>query len=104
VDQFHVRVSQQERLTATVFSGIWAKQADLSQRSVLIDILNRAGFDAPLLLDRASTYDITAKLDDETQAAAMRGVFGTPTMFIGDQMFFGNDRLDFVVEALSATT
>jgi 2-hydroxychromene-2-carboxylate isomerase len=34
----------------------------------------------------------------------MRGVFGTPTMFIGDQMFFGNDRLDFVVEALSATT
>jgi 2-hydroxychromene-2-carboxylate isomerase len=87
-----------------VFSGVWAKQADLSQRSVLIDILNRAGFDAPLLLERASTDDITAKLDDETQAAAMRGVFGAPTMFIGDQMFFGNDRLDFVVEALSSTT
>jgi 2-hydroxychromene-2-carboxylate isomerase len=87
-----------------VFSGIWAKQADLSQRSVLIDILNRAGFDAPLLLERASTEDITAKLDAETQAAATRGVFGAPTMFVGDQMFFGNDRLDFVVEALRSTT
>jgi len=87
-----------------VFSGIWAKQADLSQRSVLIDILNRAGFDAPVLLERASTEDITAKLDAETQAAATRGVFGAPTMFVGDQMFFGNDRLDFVVEALRSTT
>jgi 2-hydroxychromene-2-carboxylate isomerase len=87
-----------------VFSGIWAKQADLSQRSVLIDILNRAGFDAPLLLERASTEEITAKLDAATQAAATRGVFGAPTMFVGDQMFFGNDRLDFVVEALRSTT
>jgi 2-hydroxychromene-2-carboxylate isomerase len=92
-----------EYVTA-VFSGIWAKQADLSQRSVLIDILNRAGFDAPLLLERASTGDITAKLDAETQAAATRGVFGAPTMFVGDQMFFGNDRLDFDVEALRSTT
>jgi 2-hydroxychromene-2-carboxylate isomerase len=91
-----------EYVTA-VFSGIWAKQADLSQRLVLIDILNRAGFNAPLLLERASTKDITAKLDSETQAAAMRGVFGAPTMFVGDQMFFGNDRLDFVAEALRST-
>jgi 2-hydroxychromene-2-carboxylate isomerase len=91
-----------EYVTA-VFSGIWAKQADLSQRLVLIDILNRAGFNAPLLLERASTEDITAKLDSETQAAAMRGVFGAPTMFVGDQMFFGNDRLDFVAEALRST-
>jgi 2-hydroxychromene-2-carboxylate isomerase len=92
-----------EYVTA-VFSGVWAKQADLSQRSVLIDILNRAGFDAPLLLERASTEDITAKLDAETQAAATRGVFGAPTIFVSDQMFFGNDRLDFVDEALRSTS
>jgi 2-hydroxychromene-2-carboxylate isomerase len=91
-----------EYVTA-VFSGIWAKQANLSQRSVLTDILNRAGFDAPLLLERASTEDVTAKLDSETQAAATRGVFGAPTMFVGDQMFFGNDRLDFVAEVLRST-
>ena len=45
-----------------------------------------------------------AKLDAETQAAAERGVFGAPTIFVGDQMFFGNDRLDFVVEALRTAT
>jgi 2-hydroxychromene-2-carboxylate isomerase len=33
----------------------------------------------------------------------MRGVFGAPTTFVGDQMFFGNDRLDFVAEALRST-
>jgi 2-hydroxychromene-2-carboxylate isomerase len=92
-----------EYVTA-VFSGIWAKQADLSQRAVLIDILNGAGFDAPLLLERAGTEHITAKLDAETLAAATRGVFGAPTMFVGDQMFFGNDRLDFVAEALRSTS
>jgi 2-hydroxychromene-2-carboxylate isomerase len=83
-----------------VFSGIWAKQADLSQRSVLIDILSRAGFDAPRLLERASAADVLAKMEAETRAAADRGVFGAPTMFVDDDMFFGNDRLDFVTEAL----
>jgi 2-hydroxychromene-2-carboxylate isomerase len=92
-----------EYVTA-VSSGIWAKQADLSQRSVLIDILSRAGFDAPRLLERASAADMDAKLDAETQEAAERGVFGAPTMFVGDDLFFGNDRLDFVAEALRSTS
>ncbi len=83
-----------------VFSGIWAKQADLSQRSILIDILSKAGFDAPRLLERACTEETIGKLEAETEAAAARGVFGAPTIFVGDQMYFGNDRLDFVAEAL----
>ena len=41
-----------------------------------------------------------AQLEAETKAAAERGVFGAPTMLVGDQMYFGNDRFDFVVEAL----
>jgi 2-hydroxychromene-2-carboxylate isomerase len=86
-----------------VFSGIWAKQADLSQRSVLIEILNRAGFEAPRLLERASAVDTIARLEAETRAAADRGVFGAPSTFVGDNMFFGNDRLDFVAEALRST-
>jgi len=84
----------------TVFAAIWGRPADLSQRSVLIDILERAGFDAPRLVERANAEDIIARLDTETKAAAERGVFGAPTMFVGEQMFFGNDRLDFVAEAL----
>jgi 2-hydroxychromene-2-carboxylate isomerase len=83
-----------------IFSAIWAKQADLSQPSVTTDVLNAAGFDAPRLLERANAEAVVAQLDAETSAAAERGVFGAPTLFVGDEMFFGNDRLDFVVEAL----
>lgn len=83
-----------------IFAAIWGKPEDLSQRSVLLSVLSRAGFDAPRLLERASAETVKAQLDAETTAAAERGVFGAPTMFVGDHMFFGNDRLDFVVEAL----
>jgi 2-hydroxychromene-2-carboxylate isomerase len=88
-----------EYVTA-VFAAIWGKPEDLSQRSVLIDVLDWAGFDAQLLLERASAGAMIAQLEAETKAAAERGVFGAPTMFVGDQMYFGNDRFDFVVEAL----
>ena len=89
------------RSTSTaIFAAIWGKPEDLSQRSVLIDVLRRAGFDAQQLLERASADSVIAQLEAETKAAAERGVFGAPTMFVGDQMYFGNDRFDFVVEAL----
>jgi 2-hydroxychromene-2-carboxylate isomerase len=88
-----------EYVTA-VFAAIWGKPEDLSQRSVLIDVLERAGFDAQRLLARASADAMIAQLEAQTKAAAERGVFGAPTMFVGDQMYFGNDRFDFVVEAL----
>ena len=84
----------------SVFAVIWGKQADLSQRSVLIDMLSGAGLDAERLLERASAAAMIARLDAETSAASARGVFGAPTIFVGDQMYFGNDRLDFVAEAL----
>lgn len=85
---------------AAIFAAMWGKPEDLAQRSVLIDVLSKAGFDGQRLLERAGTESVTAQLDAETNAAAERGVFGAPTIFVGDQMFFGNDRLDFVVEAL----
>jgi 2-hydroxychromene-2-carboxylate isomerase len=88
-----------EYVTA-VFAAIWGKPEDLSQRSVLIDVLRRAGFDAQRLLERASADPVIAQLEAETKAAAERGVFSAPTMFVGDQMYFGNDRFDFVIEAL----
>jgi 2-hydroxychromene-2-carboxylate isomerase len=91
-----------EYVTA-IFAAIWGKPEDLSQRPVLFDILSRAGFDGQRLIERASAEVVIAKLDSETTAAAERGVFGAPTIFVGDQMFFGNDRLDFVVDELRAT-
>jgi 2-hydroxychromene-2-carboxylate isomerase len=83
-----------------IFAAMWGKPEDLSQQSVLHDVLSRAGFDPERILERASADAVAVQLEAETNAAAERGVFGAPTMFVGEQMFFGNDRLDFVVEAL----
>ena len=85
-----------------IFDAVWGRPQDLSQRSVLVDVINKAGLEGQALLERANADSVKAQLDAETAAAADRGVFGAPTMFIGDQMFFGNDRLDFVVEELGA--
>jgi 2-hydroxychromene-2-carboxylate isomerase len=60
-----------EHVTA-VFAAIWGKPEDLSQRSVLIDVLERAGFDAQRLLARASADAMIAQLEAETKAAEGR--------------------------------
>jgi 2-hydroxychromene-2-carboxylate isomerase len=91
-----------EYVTA-IFAAMWGTPEDLSQRAILIDVLSRAGFDGKSLLERAGTDVMVAQLEAETTAAAERGVFGAPTMFVGDHMFFGNDRLDFVVDELRTT-
>ena len=74
--------------------------ADLSQRSVLIGVLGKAGFDGARLLEHAGSTELVGKLANNTAAAAERGVFGSPTMFVNGEMFFGNDRLDFVAAGL----
>jgi 2-hydroxychromene-2-carboxylate isomerase len=86
----------------TRYGAIWAGDIDLSERSNLAAILDRAGFDGAALLEAAGEARYGELLDKSTEAAAQRGVFGSPTFFVGDQMFFGNDRLDFLVESLKA--
>jgi 2-hydroxychromene-2-carboxylate isomerase len=83
-----------------VFRAVWGETVDLSQRAELIDLLAKASFDGSRLLDRANSPEYVAKLEKSTVAAAERGVFGSPTMFVIGEMFFGNDRLDFLAEAL----
>ncbi|MFT3923241.1 MAG: 2-hydroxychromene-2-carboxylate isomerase [Myxococcales bacterium] len=83
-----------------VFAALWSEPRDLSMRSVLRSTLDEAGFQSADLLDRAGSPEYVAKLDSLTSAAAERGLFGSPTMFIGDEMFFGNDRLEFLAQAL----
>jgi 2-hydroxychromene-2-carboxylate isomerase len=63
-------------------------------------MLTRNGFDPNEVLALTADEDVKAALKDNTEQAVQRGVFGAPCMFIGDQMFFGQDRLDFVLEAL----
>jgi 2-hydroxychromene-2-carboxylate isomerase len=83
-----------------VYPAVFGKPLDLSQRSELVRVLDKAGFDGARLLDRAKSQEYVDKLEESTRTAAERGVFGSPTMFVDGEMFFGNDRLDFMVQAL----
>jgi 2-hydroxychromene-2-carboxylate isomerase len=85
-----------------VYTALSGQPLDLSQRPLLFGVLDRAGFAGARLLERAAAPEYAARLERNTAAAAERGVFGSPTFFVRDEMFFGNDRLDFVAEALRA--
>jgi 2-hydroxychromene-2-carboxylate isomerase len=85
-----------------IFAAVWGKGDDLSDKGLLAQRLDAAGFSGATMIERASGADYAAKLNEATTKAAERGVFGAPTVFVGDDMFFGNDRLDFVAEALTA--
>ena len=87
---------------AAIFRAIWGEAADLSLRPKLIDVLTHAKLDGDRLLQRAASPEYVARLKESTAAAAERGVFGSPTMFVGKEMFFGNDRFDFMTQALSS--
>jgi 2-hydroxychromene-2-carboxylate isomerase len=64
-------------------------------------VLREAGLDADGILARAQTDDVKQALVAATQAAVARGVFGIPTFFVGEEMFFGKDRLDQVERYLT---
>jgi 2-hydroxychromene-2-carboxylate isomerase len=85
-----------------VFKAIWVDGQNMNDIAVVGAVLHAAGFDAAAMLALCSQQDVKDELKAATQAAVARGIFGAPTMFVGDEMFWGQDRLDFVREALMA--
>lgn len=90
-----------ERYVDTVFRAMWHTPCNMGDAAVLAQVLQRAGFDAEALLALAGDPEVKARLVATTEEAVARGVFGAPTMFVGERMFFGQDRLEFVREALA---
>ncbi len=84
----------------TVFKAIWVEQRNLGDASVLAATLEQAGLDAEAILALAGQAEVKARLIAATDEAVARGVFGAPTFFVGAEMFFGQDRLEFVRDAL----
>ena len=83
-----------------VFNAIWVDSLNMNDPAKAAEALRKAGFDAQALVALASEQTTKDALKAATQEAVDRGVFGAPTFFVGDQMFWGQDRLDFVKEAL----
>lgn len=85
---------------AAVFDAIWVQGLNLGDPLVVGKVLTGVGLDADQVLAWCSDADVKAQLKNTTDEAVRRGVFGAPTCFVGDEMFFGQDRLDFIRAAL----
>jgi 2-hydroxychromene-2-carboxylate isomerase len=83
-----------------VFQAIWVDGVNMNEPAEVARVLSAAGFDPAQLLALAGDDATKAALRATTDEAVARGVFGAPTMFVGDEMFFGQDRLDWVSAAL----
>ena len=93
--------SRFEDYCAAMFRAIWMDGQNMNDPGTVASVLTQAGFDAAALLALSSEPAVKEQLKAVTEAAVQRGVFGAPTFFVAEQMFWGQDRLDFVREALS---
>ncbi|WIM09732.1 2-hydroxychromene-2-carboxylate isomerase [Enhydrobacter sp.] len=84
------------------FEAYWGDDRDLSKEEVLADIAARAGLERQRFFAAIETGTCKARLRANTDELIARGGFGSPTMFVGGSMFFGNDRLPLVKAALEA--
>lgn len=99
-----IQLRQPERFQAFIdclFRAIWVEGRNLGDPAGVAVVLTEAGFDPDEVLALANDERTKTALKDKTEEAIQRGVFGAPSMFVGNDMFFGQDRLDFVREALS---
>ena len=95
------RPGQLQQLLGCVFKALWIDALDLNDPKLTAGILATGGFDPAEIESLAQDPETKAALKATTQEAVARGAFGAPTLFVGDQMFYGQDRMDFVREALS---
>jgi len=84
----------------TVFDAVWVAGKNMGDPEVVTQVLVDSGLDAPALMALSQDPEIKAALISATEEAVARGAFGTPTLYMDGEMFFGQDRLDFVEEAL----
>ena len=86
-----------------VFSGIWVERRNLGDVAEVREVLATAGLAVDAMLAATQQPLIKEALKTATDAAVGRGVFGVPAMFVGDVMFFGQDRLRYIEEAIQGS-
>ena len=81
--------------------GVWAGEKNIADPQTLREIIASVGLDAEATMKRASQPDIAATRDADTEAAIALNVFGAPTYVVDGELFWGQDRLDFVDRKLA---
>lgn len=88
-------------ITLALYRACWSEGKTLASTDDILSAIASAGLDRASIGERINDPTVVAQLEANTNEAAERGVFGSPSMFVGDTLFFGNDRLDFVREELA---
>jgi 2-hydroxychromene-2-carboxylate isomerase len=92
-----------ERYVDEVYRHMWSQPKKLDDPAVLRDALIQSGFDADRFAELVQDPEVKQALFDNTTRSVERGTFGSPTFFVGDQIFFGKDRLRDVEEMILET-
>lgn len=95
------RMGVGEAYLDAMVSGMWEQGLKMDDPAVVAEVLTKAGLDARAILEATQDPEVKAELMANTEKAAARGVFGVPTFFVGEEMFFGKDRLGQVEEELA---
>jgi 2-hydroxychromene-2-carboxylate isomerase len=90
-----------EKYVDAAFHHMWVEPKKMDDPEVAVQALTASGLDAAKLFARAQEPDVKAKLIENTQSAVERGAFGSPTFFVGKEMFFGKEQLREVEELVS---
>ncbi len=88
-------------VTDALYRTIWSEGVTLADTAAIQAALIAKGIDVSAIAGRITDPAVTAQLEANTHEAVERGVFGSPTIFVGSAIFFGNDRIDFVREELA---
>lgn len=113
---FNPRLAEDAVIAATLMSGettagkladamtkaMWEQDEDLAGQTVVAKIVEANGLPSHEIIDQSSSDEISAMYRQNTQEAIERGVFGAPTYFLRDNIYWGQDRLDMLEEALAA--
>ncbi|WP_322044789.1 2-hydroxychromene-2-carboxylate isomerase [Paraburkholderia sp. J67] len=89
-----------ERYVEVIFRAMWETPQNLGDMETLQSVLRAGDIDPQLIVQIVQDPEVKEKLKADTDAAIARGLFGAPTMFVGDEMFFGQDRMTFIRDAL----
>jgi 2-hydroxychromene-2-carboxylate isomerase len=96
------RLGKQHDAMDALFRAYWAEGEDLAEEAVIERALISAGLDGKALVAQTEQQELKDDLRRNTDLALKRGVFGVPTIFVGERSFWGNDRLEFVERELKA--
>jgi 2-hydroxychromene-2-carboxylate isomerase len=92
-----------EKYVEAAFHHMWASPKKMDDAAIAMKALNDSGLDAAKLFARAQDADVKGRLIENTQSAVERGAFGSPTFFVGDEMFFGKEQLREVEELIAGS-